>query len=97
MARSKRLPPVHPGEVLREDYLIPAGISVDALAVARRVPVRRMYEIVRCQRAITPAGTRRVTRTVLQALHRHNICTRYNPRYTRTYENCGFYTRPSVS
>jgi hypothetical protein len=41
MAKRKKLPPVHPGEVLREDYLIPAGVTVNALALALRVPVSR--------------------------------------------------------
>jgi antitoxin HigA-1 len=54
MARRKRLPPVHPGELLREDYLIPAIVTVNALALALRVPVSRMYDIVNCRRAITP-------------------------------------------
>jgi hypothetical protein len=53
MPKRKKLPPVHPGEVLREDYLIPAGVTVNALALALRVPVSRMYEIVNCARAIT--------------------------------------------
>ncbi len=41
-----RMRAVHPGEVLREDYLIPAGISVYALAIALSVPATRVHEIV---------------------------------------------------
>jgi addiction module HigA family antidote len=62
MSRKKKLPPVHPGEVLREDYLIPAGVTVNALALALRVPVSRMYEIVSCRRAITPETALRLAR-----------------------------------
>jgi addiction module HigA family antidote len=45
--------PVHPGEVLREDYLTPLGLSVNALAGALGVPATRMHEIVKQRRAIT--------------------------------------------
>jgi addiction module HigA family antidote len=62
MAKRKKLPPVHPGEVLREDYLIPAGVTVNALALALRVPVSRMYEIVNCARAITSETAPRLAR-----------------------------------
>ncbi len=61
-AKKEKLPPVHPGEVLREDYLIPAGATVNALALALRVPVSRIYEIVNCARAITPETALRLAR-----------------------------------
>ncbi len=48
-----RMRPVHPGEVLREDYLRPLGLSVNALAGALGVPATRMHEIVKERRAIT--------------------------------------------
>ena len=48
-----RLRAVHPGEVLREDYLIPLELSVNALAVALAVPATRIHEIVKERRAIT--------------------------------------------
>ncbi len=48
-----RLRAVHPGEVLREDYLISLGMSVNALALALGVPSTRMHEIVKDRRAIT--------------------------------------------
>jgi len=44
---------VHPGEVLREDFLIPAGISVNALAITLSVPATRIHEIVKERRAVT--------------------------------------------
>lgn len=45
--------PVHPGEILREDYLVPLGMSVNALAKALCVPTPRMNEIVLERRGIT--------------------------------------------
>lgn len=54
MARPvNRLRPVHPGEVLREDFLVPLGLSVNALSVALGVPATRIHEIVKERRAIT--------------------------------------------
>ena len=43
--------PVHPGEVLREDYLAPLGLSVNALSVALGVPATRIHEIVKDPRS----------------------------------------------
>jgi addiction module HigA family antidote len=45
--------PVHPGEVLREDFLVPLGLSVNALAVALAVPATRIHEIVKERRGVT--------------------------------------------
>lgn len=48
-----RMRPVHPGEVLREDYLLPLGLSVNALSVALGVPATRIHEIVKERRSVT--------------------------------------------
>lgn len=48
-----RMRPVHPGEVLREDYLVPLGLTVNALAVALGVPATRIHEIVKERRAVS--------------------------------------------
>lgn len=53
---------VHPGEVLREDFLIPAGISVNALAIALSVPATRIHEIVKERRAVTADTAERLAR-----------------------------------
>jgi addiction module HigA family antidote len=45
--------PIHPGEILREEFLIPYGLSANALAVALQVPAPRINDIVRERRAIT--------------------------------------------
>ena len=44
---------VHPGEVLREDFLAPLGLSVNALSLALGVPATRIHEIVKERRAVT--------------------------------------------
>lgn len=48
-----RLPNVHPGEVLFEEFMQPLGISQNRLARAMCVPPRRINEIVHGQRAVT--------------------------------------------
>ena len=48
-----RMPPVHPGEMLREEFLIPLGISANALAMSIGVPATRIGEIVNERRGIT--------------------------------------------
>ena len=53
---------VHPGEILREDFLAPLGLSVNALAVALRVPATRLHEIVKERRAISPDTALRLAR-----------------------------------
>jgi addiction module HigA family antidote len=45
--------PIHPGEFLREDFMKPLGLSANALAIALRVPVTRITEIIRERRGIT--------------------------------------------
>jgi addiction module HigA family antidote len=49
----RRLPNIHPGEVLGEEFLKPLGISQNALARAMGVPPRRVNEIVLGKRSIT--------------------------------------------
>lgn len=56
------LRPVHPGEILREDFLTPLGMSVNALAQALRVPATRLHEIVKERRGITPDTALRLAR-----------------------------------
>lgn len=54
--------PTHPGEVLREDFLKPLGLSQYALAKAIGVPQIRVSEIVNAKRAITPDTALRLAR-----------------------------------
>jgi len=48
-----RMPPLHPGEMLREEFLTPMGLSANALALALSVPATRISEIVNERRGIT--------------------------------------------
>ena len=57
-----RMRAVHPGEVLREEYLAPLGLSVKALAMALRVPATRIHEIVKERRGITADTAERLAR-----------------------------------
>ena len=54
--------PIHPGEFLREDFLLPRGLSANALALALRVPVTRISEILRERRGITADTALRLAR-----------------------------------
>ena len=62
MARSKKIPPVHPGEVLYQDYIVPTGISIHRLAMDLRVPANRIAEIVKGERAISADTALRLAR-----------------------------------
>jgi addiction module HigA family antidote len=55
-------PPTHPGEVLREDFLKPLGLSQYALAKAIGVPQMRISDIVHGRRGITPDTALRLAR-----------------------------------
>ena len=50
---TKLLSPVHPGEVLKEEFMTPLGLSANALARALRVPANRISSIVNADRGIT--------------------------------------------
>ncbi len=54
--------PVHPGEVLREDYLVPLDMSANALAKALNVPAPRVNDVVRERRGITADTAMRLAR-----------------------------------
>ena len=58
----RRIPPVHPGEILRKDFLEPMGTSVYALAKAIKVPRSRVNEIVHGRRTITADTAVRLAR-----------------------------------
>lgn len=58
----RRLPPVHPGEILREDLMKPLGLSINRLARDLRVPVNRVSEIVNVRRGISADTALRLAR-----------------------------------
>ena len=59
---TRLLPPVHPGEILAEDFLGPLGVTQYRLAKDTSVPARRINEIVKGERAITADTALRLAR-----------------------------------
>lgn len=59
---TNQLRPIHPGEVLREDFLAPLGMTPHALALSLRVPAPRINDVVREKRAITVDTALRLAR-----------------------------------
>ena len=73
-----RLAPVHPGEVLLEDFLTPMGISQYRLAKALGVPAQRIHDLVHGRRAMTADTALRLARFfAMEALFWMNLQTRY--------------------
>jgi antitoxin HigA-1 len=62
MADNHRLPPIHPGEILREEFLSPLGMSAHQLALALRVPATRINDIANEKRGITADTALRLSR-----------------------------------
>jgi antitoxin HigA-1 len=62
MTMKKKLAPIHPGEVLLEEFLHPMGLSQNRLAIAIGVPARRINEIVLRKRAVTADTALRLAR-----------------------------------
>ncbi len=58
----RRIAPVHPGEILREDFLVPMEISVYALAKAIKVPRSRINDVVLGRRSVTADTALRLAR-----------------------------------
>ena len=54
--------PIHPGEVLREEFMVPLGLSSNALAIALRVPAPRINDVARERRAISADTALRLAR-----------------------------------
>jgi addiction module HigA family antidote len=57
-----KMRPIHPGEVLREEFMEPLDLSANALAVALRVPAPRINDVARERRGITPDTALRLAR-----------------------------------
>jgi addiction module HigA family antidote len=58
----KKMPPVHPGEILMEEFIKPLGLSQYRIAMDTSVPPRRINEIVHGKRAITADTALRLAR-----------------------------------
>ena len=62
MKPHNKMRPIHPGEILREEFLLPLGMSAHALALELKVPAPRVNDIVRERRAVTPDTALRLAR-----------------------------------
>jgi antitoxin HigA-1 len=60
--RKRDIPPVHPGEILKADFLEPLDLSISALSEAIKVPRTRLNDIVRGRRGITADTAMRLAR-----------------------------------
>lgn len=58
----QKMRPVHPGEILREEFLLPLGMTPNALSIELRVPAPRINEVVRKRRGITTDTALRLAR-----------------------------------
>lgn len=61
---TKLLPPVHPGEVLKEEFMKPLGLSANGLAGVLRVPPNRISAIVNADRSVTADTALRLARAL---------------------------------
>ena len=59
---SRKIAPIHPGEILLEDWMEPLGLTANRLAIDIHVPATRIGEIVKCKRAITAETALRLAR-----------------------------------
>jgi len=57
-----KMRPIHPGEILREEFLEPLGMSANALSMALRVPAPRINEVVRERRGVSTDTALRLAR-----------------------------------
>jgi antitoxin HigA-1 len=60
--KNSRMPPVHPGEVLKEDLMKPLGLTVNGLARELKIPVSRLSEIANGRRALNADAALRLSR-----------------------------------
>jgi len=74
----KKLPPVHPGEILLEEFLEPMGLSRYRIAKDIGVPARRINEIVHGHRAITADTALRLSRFGMSERFWLNLQVRYD-------------------
>jgi addiction module HigA family antidote len=60
--KEKKLPPIHPGELLRDEFMLPLELTANRLALDLRVPATRIHAIINGQRDITPDTAMRLAR-----------------------------------
>lgn len=59
---TNQMRPIHPGEILREEFLVPIEMSANALAMELHVPAPRINDVVRERRSVTPDTALRLAR-----------------------------------
>ena len=59
---TNKMRPIHPGEILREEYLVPLGLTPHALAMELHVPAPRINDVVREKRGVTVDTALRLSR-----------------------------------
>lgn len=59
---TNKMRPIHPGEILREEFLGPLDMSANALAMELHVPAPRINDVVRERRSVTPDTALRLAR-----------------------------------
>jgi len=80
--------PVHPGEILLEDYIKPLGLSVRAVALALHVPPSRLSAITKCRRRVTADTALRLERYFgSEAQGWMNLQSAYDLRIASSYSN----------
>ena len=62
MAIVNGMRPIHPGEILREEFLLPMNLSAHALAIALRLPALRINDIARGKRGVSADTALRLAR-----------------------------------
>ena len=62
MTAKNGMRPIHSGEILREEFLVPLGMSANALSLALRVPAPRINDIVRERHSVTADTALRLAR-----------------------------------
>jgi addiction module HigA family antidote len=79
IAMRKKIKPVHPGEILREEFMLPLKLSMNRMAMDLRVPVTRIVDIVHERRGITADTALRFARYFNNAaVFWMNLQTRYD-------------------
>lgn len=64
MKYNQSIPPIHPGEILLEDYLRPLNISQNELSLKMRIPPQRISDIVNGKRSISPDTAIRLAKVI---------------------------------
>ena len=76
---ARKLPPIHPGEILREEFLEPLGLNAAALARAIHVPSNRVTRLINGHASITPDTALRFARALRTSpMFWLNLQTRYD-------------------